>query len=190
MLFAVQHDIASILIEKDRIAQRVHELGHRIAQDLYREGVTLDGISASRVVIIPVLTGSMVFVADLIRELPFKLRMEVVAVSSYPGKSVESKGVKLKGDLPSDLVHTHVILVDDIFDSGQTLDVLTHLIAAQKPASLRTCVLLRKPGKAKVKLTPDYVGFDIPDEFVVGYGLDYDGYYRNFPAVAVLKETR
>lgn len=184
----MHHDLASILIEKDRIAQRVHELGHRIAQDLYREGVTLDG--DQRVVIIPVLTGSMVFVADLIRELPFKLRMEVVAVSSYPGKSMESKGVAIKGTLPETLQGTHIILVDDIFDSGQTLDVLSGLIRQQQPASLRTCVLLRKPGKAKVALVPDYVGFDIPDEFVVGYGLDYDGFYRNFPAVAVLKETR
>ncbi len=182
----MHHDIASILIEKDRIAQRVHELGHKMATDLYREGVTLDG--DQRVIIIPVLTGSMVFVADLIRELPFKLRMEVVAVSSYPGKSMESKGVRLKGDLPGDLAGAHVILVDDIFDSGQTLDVLGRLIKEQRPASLRSCVLLRKPGKAKVSFVPDYVGFDIPDEFVVGYGLDYDGFYRNFPAVAVLKD--
>jgi hypoxanthine phosphoribosyltransferase len=183
----MHHDIASILIEKDRIAQRVHELGHRIAQDLYKEGVTLDG--EQRVVLVPVLTGSMVFVADLIRELPFKLRMEVVAVSSYPGSSMESKGVRLRSTLPDTLAGAHVLLVDDIFDSGQTVDVLSGLIRGQHPASLRTCVLLRKPGKSKVGVQPDYVGFDIPDEFVVGYGLDYDGFYRNFPAVAVLKNN-
>lgn len=129
----------------------------------------------------------MIFVADLVRQLPLKLSLELVGVSSYPGKSVESKGVSIQGELPQCLRGAHVLVVDDILDSGHTLDVVTKLIMKQEPASLRTCVLLRKPGKAKVAFTPDYVGFDIPDEFVVGYGLDYDGYYRNYPEIATLR---
>jgi hypoxanthine phosphoribosyltransferase len=93
----------------------------------------------------------------------------------------------MKTALPSDLADSHVLLIDDILDSGQTLQALIGLIQQQRPASLRTCVLLRKPGKAKIDVRADYVGFDIPDEFVVGYGLDYDGLYRNFPAIAVLR---
>ncbi len=186
---ALQRDFSTILIERDRVAQRVHELGHQITRDLREAGVNLDDPQAanSRVVIIAVLTGAMVFVADLIREMPVKLHIELVAVSSYPGTSVESKGVKMKTALPSDLGGAHVLLIDDILDSGQTLHTLVDLIGRQHPASLRTCVLLRKPGKAKIDIKPDYVGFDIPDEFVVGYGLDFDGLYRNFPGIAVLR---
>ncbi len=186
---ALQRDFSTILIERDRIAQRVHELGHEIVRDLRMSGVNLDDpqAPASRVVIIAVMTGAIVFVADLIREMPVKLHIELVAVSSYPGTSVESKGVKMKTALPSDLADSHVLLIDDILDSGQTLQALIGLIQQQRPASLRTCVLLRKPGKSKIDVRADYVGFDIPDEFVVGYGLDYDGLYRNFPAIAVLR---
>ncbi len=93
----------------------------------------------------------------------------------------------MRSELPRNLAGKHVLVVDDILDSGQTLDVLGKLILEQKPASLRLCVLLRKPGKAKVAVKADYVGFDIPDEFVVGYGLDYDGFYRNYPEIATLK---
>lgn len=181
-------DIERVLIDTERIAQRVRELGTQIAADLGRD-LGGDGSDAhhGKLVIVPVLTGSMVFVADLIRHLPLKLSLELVGVSSYPGKSMESKGVSLRNELPSDLAGKHLLVIDDILDSGQTLDVLTRLIRERRPASLRTCVLLRKPGKAKIDVRPDYVGFDIPDEFVVGYGLDYDGFYRNYPAVATLR---
>jgi hypoxanthine phosphoribosyltransferase len=131
----------------------------------------------------------MVFVADLIREIPLKLRIEVLGVSSYPGKSIESKGASMRGDLPADLASRHVLVVDDILDSGQTIDLVTRLLREREPASLCTCVLLRKPGKAKPGISADYVGFDIPDEFVVGYGLDFDGFYRNLPEIAVLKRS-
>jgi hypoxanthine phosphoribosyltransferase len=179
-------DIEKILITKEQIASRVHELGAQIAQDLLRDcpEAMEDG---TRIVLVPILTGSVVFLADLVRELPMKLALGLVAVSSYPGASTESKGVHLRSEIPQNLGGKHVILIDDIFDSGQTIDVLTKLIAEQRPATLRSCVLLRKPGKAKVKAQPTYVGFDIPDEFVVGYGLDYDGFYRNYPQIATLR---
>ena len=179
-------DIEKVLIGRERIAGRVHELGAQIAADLMRE-LGDDGDHTGEVVLVSVLTGSIVFVADLIRELPVKLSLGLVAVSSYPGTSMESKGVMMRSELPRDLRGKHVLVVDDILDSGQTLDVLSRLIVEQGPASLRMAVLLRKPGKAKVAVKVDYVGFDIPDEFVVGYGLDYDGFYRNYPEIATLK---
>ncbi|MBS0196723.1 MAG: hypoxanthine phosphoribosyltransferase [Planctomycetes bacterium] len=184
----MHRDIEGILITKGQIAIRVRELAEQLSADLSRDMSHLTEIQQEgRVVLIPVLTGSIVFVADLIRHLPQKLSLGLVAVSSYPGKSMESKGVMMRSDLPKNLAGKHVILVDDILDSGQTLDVLKKLIQEQRPASVRICVLLRKPGKAVVDLKPEYVGFDIPDEFVVGYGLDYDGFYRNYPEIATLK---
>ena len=188
----MQLDIERVLIDTDRIAQRVTELAREIALDIERDLVHDASLNSGargdpKIVLIPVLTGSIVFVADLIRRLPLKIKLEVVGVSSYPGKSMESKGAALKGELPPNLAGAHVLVVDDILDSGQTLDVLTRLIRASGPATVRTCVLLRKPGKAVVEVKADYVGFDIPDEFVVGYGLDYDGFYRNYPAIATLR---
>jgi hypoxanthine phosphoribosyltransferase len=182
----MHRDIERILIDERQIAARVRELGTQIAGDLTRElGPQVE--QEGRIVIIPIMTGAMVFVADLIRHLPLKLSLELVAVSSYPGKSMESKGVAMRSELPRDLRDRHVLVIDDILDSGQTLRTVADLIGEQRPASLRMAVLLRKPGKAKVAIQPDYVGFDIPDEFVVGYGLDYNGFYRNFPQIATLR---
>lgn len=178
-------DIEKVLIDRHAISLRVREMGARIASDLH--AALGPGESEEHLVLVPVLTGAMVFVADLIREIPLKMSLEVVGVSSYPGKSMESKGVSIRGELPRTLAGKHILMVDDILDSGQTLDVVGRIIREQSPASLRTCVLLRKPGKATVHVQADYVGFDIPDEFVVGYGLDYDGFYRNLPEIATLK---
>jgi hypoxanthine phosphoribosyltransferase len=193
-------EIERVLIDEGRIAARVHALGRQIAADLLadtdRSGADQGSGGGGEIVLIPILTGSIVFVADLIRQLPLKLSLGVVAVSSYPGKCMQSKGAAIKGELPPDLRGKHVLVVDDILDSGRTLGLVRRLIAEQNPASLRIAVLLRKVfngGKGgeggRAEETPvDYVGFDIPDEFVVGYGLDYDGYYRNYPAIAVLRQ--
>jgi hypoxanthine phosphoribosyltransferase len=181
-------DIEKTLINRERISQRIGELARQISADLTGELAGLpEAEREGKIVFVPVLTGSIIFLADLIRELPLKLSLGLVAVSSYPGKSMESKGVSLRSELPKNLAGKHVVLVDDILDSGQTLDVLKKLVLEQRPASVRLCVLLRKPGKARFDLHPEYVGFDIPDEFVVGYGLDYDGFYRNYPEIATLK---
>lgn len=169
---------------------RVHDLGRALAKDLQeelqREG---DPDGHDRIIFVPILTGALVFAADLIRELSMKLSLRVVAVSSYPGTSVESKGAKLAGELPRDLAGKHVVIVDDILDSGQTLGLIDELVQTQKPASVRICVLLKKPPEVrKREVKAHYVGFDIPNEFVVGYGLDYDGFYRNLPYIGVLKQ--
>lgn len=181
----MQMEIDRVLLTRHQIASRVRDMGTRIAHDLS----ALLAPDDQHLTIIPIMTGSMVFVADLIREIPLKLRIEVLGVSSYPGKSIESKGASMRGDLPKDLAGRHVLLVDDILDSGQTLDLVTRLLQERQPASLRTCVFLRKPGKARPDLVADYVGFEIPDEFVVGYGLDFDGFYRNLPDIAILKRS-
>jgi hypoxanthine phosphoribosyltransferase len=185
----MHHDIAKVLIGSEQIAARVRELGQRIAADLEGElrkaGHPADG--EGKVVIMPILTGSIFFVADLVRHMPLKISMRMVTVSSYPGQSTESKGARLRGELPGDLSGKHVLIIDDILDSGQTLGLVRDLVEDQGAASVRVAVLLKKPTSRRVReVSAEYVGFEIPDEFVVGYGLDYDGYYRNLPSIATL----
>ena len=176
-------DIDRILVSRERIAARIRELGAEIQRDLDDLGRSTGG---GEIVIVPVLTGSIIFVADLMRELPSKIRINVVAASSYPGKSTASKGVQI-GVMPDDLAGKHVLIVDDILDSGSTIRAIRQEIGAKGPRSLRCCVLLRKRIESAMATPCEYVGFDIPDEFVVGYGLDYDNYYRNLPDIGTLK---
>jgi hypoxanthine phosphoribosyltransferase len=182
-------EVDRVLIDRERIRVRVGELATRLAGDLEaelaRDGHTLH--SEGRVVLVPIMTGAMIFTADLVRQMPVKLSLGLIAVTSYPGATVESKGAQLAGELPADLEGRHVIVIDDILDSGRTLDLVSRLIRERRPASLRIAVLLDKKARRAVPIEADYVGFEIPDEFVVGYGLDYDGYYRNHPDIAVLK---
>jgi len=178
----MRNDVDCILFDRDEIAACVAAIGRAIADDL-------DALAGhpTEIVLVPILTGSMVFVADLIRHLPQKLRIGVMSVSSYPGRSIESKGALIRGSLPDDLAGKHVLIVDDILDTGQTLLLVRQIVEEHRPAEVRTCVLLRKarPGAAAVHV--DYVGFDIPDAFVVGYGLDYNDYYRNLPDLVTLR---
>ncbi len=187
----MDRDLAKVLVSRDQIAKRVAALGQKLALDL-EAALAKDGATDNdgRIVLIPIMTGALVFAADLIRQMPLKLSLRLVAVSSYPGSSVTSKGAKLASELPPDLAGKHVIVIDDILDSGQTLGLVRELIEAQKPASVRLCVLLRKPDSVrKREVHAEYIGFEIPDEFVVGYGLDYDGYYRNIPDIATLNPS-
>jgi hypoxanthine phosphoribosyltransferase len=182
--FPVHGDIQNVLISRQQIAQRVRELGAQIARDL--EEIGRGG--EAEIVLVPILTGSIIFVADLIRELPQKLRIEVVTVSSYPGRTTQSKDAEIRGALPGNLAGKHVLIIDDILDSGRTLRLVREEIMRRGPRSLRTCVLLRKQIPSALQTPCEYVGFDIPDEFVVGFGLDYDNYYRNLPDVGTLKK--
>lgn len=183
----MHRDAERVLIGRERIAERIAAMGEEITADLSRE-LLRAGAGDERVVLVPILTGSMVFVADLIRHMPIKMSIRPVTLSSYPGTSTDSQGVTLKGDIPTDLAGAHVLIVDDILDSGRTLGLLKRMFAAQRPASLRIAVLLNKEKGRSEEVTVEYAGFDIEDEFVVGYGLDYDGYYRNLPDVMVLGE--
>lgn len=187
---AFQSDIDRILIPRADIAGRIAEIANQLCQDLHQ--ATLDADKPAdfdRAVLVPILTGAMVFTADLIRHMPFKLSLEMIAVSSYPGQTTESRGASIRGAIPRELTGRHVVIVDDILDSGRTIELVREAIAEQSPASIRTCVLLSKPSRRVVPIEPDYAGFEIPDEFVVGYGLDYDGYYRNLPDICVLKHA-
>jgi len=177
------------LIDRDKIAARIAELGEEIARDLVvdLEAEGLDASASDRVVILPVLTGAIIFTADLVRHMPLNLSMRMVTVSSYPGASKMSKGAKLRSELPTDLTGRHVLVIDDILDTGQTLGLLKDMISEQNPASIRICVLLDKQGvQRQHDVTADYVGFEIPDAFVVGCGLDHDGLYRNLPDIVAL----
>src|SRR5262245_59201249 len=138
-----------VLIGRDRIAARVAELGSAIARDLSAElagngvgssATPVPGGDESRIVLVPILTGAMVFVADLIRHMPLKMSVRAMTANSYPGAATESQGVTLRGDLPTDLGGAHVLVVDDILDSGRTLGLIRRMIAAQRPASLRLAV--------------------------------------------------
>jgi hypoxanthine phosphoribosyltransferase len=177
-------DIDKVLIDRDRIARRVRELGQEISDDLARLG------DDAEVMLVPILTGSIIFVADLIRHMPRKMRISLVTVTSYPGQSTRSQGAQLDGDLRDDLTGKHILIVDDVLDSGGTIRLIRQAVEQRRPASVRVCVLLRKRLPAALETPCDYVGFDIPNEFVVGYGLDYDNYYRNLPDVATLRSDR
>jgi hypoxanthine phosphoribosyltransferase len=183
-------EIDRILISRDEINERVSAMGKQLSADL-SEAVRADGYDPlahpDRVVMVPILTGAMVFASDLIRAMPMKLSLRLVTVSSYPGQSTESKGAAMRSALPPDLADRHVVLIDDILDTGSTLRLVSDLVREQSPASIRTCVLLDKPDRRTHDVTCDYRGFPIPDEFVVGYGLDFDGFYRNLPDIVALK---
>ena len=175
----MEQDLARILIPRERIERRVSELAQGIARTYGEEGEGL--------IIVPILAGSIIFLADLMRRLPFKMRIGLMTLSSYRGATTKTGGTHLVQDLSEDIAGRHVLIVDDILDSGGTLRSVREQLAPRKPASLRICVLLRKTGKAPKDLVPDFVGFDIDDVFVVGYGLDYDGHYRNWPDIGVLR---
>ena len=174
--------IDQVLLDADAIAGRIGELADEITTDL-----NASGDDPLNVTLIPVMTGSLMFVADLVRQLPVPMRIEVVSVTAYPGRATTSVGATLEGDLPDAEVLRghHVLIIDDILDSGSTLDTLIREFKPFEPASLRSCVLLAKEGRDR-PVEADYVGFTIPDRFVVGYGLDYDGLYRNLPEIATL----
>ncbi len=178
----VDADVDQILIDRARIARRIEEMGAEIRRDL--AGIQ-DG---AEIVLVAILTGSILFLADLIRQLPQKLRIEVVRVGSYPGKSTTSRGPQVFGAVAENLRGKHVLIVDDILDSGGTLQLIRSELAGRGPKTLKACVLLRKERASAMETPCEYVGFDIPDVFVVGYGLDYDNYYRNLPHIATLRK--
>ena len=174
----MDRDIAKILITSEQIQAKVHELGRQIARDYTPLGDLL---------LVGVLKGCMMFMVDLARAISFPLAIDFIATSSY-GHSTESSGVvRLLKDLDTDIADRHVLIVEDIIDSGLTLDYLKSQLQRRNPASLRICSLLNKPERRIADVTVDYMGFDIPNEFVVGYGLDYDERYRNLPYIGVLK---
>jgi hypoxanthine phosphoribosyltransferase len=174
----LQADVADVLLSEERIRERVIELGRQISQDYAGQRLTL----------VSVLKGSLPFMADLMREIHIPLRIDLMEVSSYGGASTESSGlVRILKDLSASIAGEQVLLVEDIIDTGLTLNYLLRYLRGKNPASLRICTLLDKPARRLVDIPVDYTGFTIPDQFVVGYGLDYGELYRNLRFVGVLR---
>ena len=166
-----------VLISAEDIVRRVQELGREITADYQGRSLMIIGI----------LKGAVVFMSDLIRQISVPLEVDFMAISSY-GEATETSGVvQLLKDLDRPIEGKHVLIVEDIIDTGLTLSYLYQLLQSRNPATLKTAVLLDKPERRRTDFTPDYVGFTIPDKFVIGYGLDYNHMHRELPYVGVLE---
>ncbi len=171
-------DIGEVVVTEEQIREKVQDLGARIGSDYSERPLTL----------VSVLKGSLPFMADLMRAIPVPVRIDLMEVSSYGGSSTESSGlVRILKDLSASIEGEDVLIVEDIIDTGLTLNYLVRYLRGKNPRSLRICTLLDKPARRLVDIAVDYVGFTIPDQFVVGYGLDYREYYRNLRFVGVLR---
>ena len=166
--------IDRVLIDAERIKNRVDELGRQISLDYM----------GTQPVLVGVLTGVLCFMADLLRQVSLPLSVELMSISHFGG---DDGGVRITKDLDSAVAGQHVLMVEDIVDTGMTLNYLLNYLRTRRPASLKVCALLDKRVRRLVDVDLEYVGFEIPDEFVVGYGLDYLGKYRNLPFIGVLK---
>lgn len=174
----MEKDIQEVLLTEEQIKAKVQELGRVISTEY----------AGKNPLVICVLRGAVIFMTDLIRNVNIPLEIDFMAVSSY-GKSTRSSGVvRIVKDLESSVENRHVIIVEDIIDSGLTLSYLIDVLDRRNAATVKVVTLLDKPSRRTVELYPDYCGFQIPDEFVVGYGLDYADKYRNLPFIGILKE--
>lgn len=176
----MHNDIREVLFTQEELASRVHEIGASITQD-YADA------AQQGIVLVSVLRGAAIFMADLARAIELPVEMDYMAISSYGNGAKSSGVVRILKDLTSDIQGRHVIIAEDILDSGLTLKFLMKNLASRNPASLEVATLLRKKTKAQADITCRYVGFECPDEFIVGYGLDYAERYRNLPYIGVLK---
>jgi hypoxanthine phosphoribosyltransferase len=176
---AQKDDVAKILIDERTLQARVESLARAINQAYSDE---------DRPLLVCVLKGAFIFLADLMRHLTVRHEVDFMVVSSYGAATVSSGVVRILLDLEQNIAGRHVLIVEDIIDSGRTLDYVTRNLRTRGPASLRICTLLSKPSRRTLDVALDFVGFEIPDEFVVGYGLDFAEEYRNLPFIGVLKE--
>ena len=173
----MKEEVLRVLLSEDEIREKVRELGGKITAD-YKN---------SNLMLVTVLKGAVVFLADLMRQIDVPAEIDFMVVSSY-GSGVKSSGVvKIVKDLDVPLAGKDILIVEDILDSGLTLSYIKELLESRGPRSIRIATLLDKPSRRKVDLQADYIGFSVPDEFVIGYGLDYDEKYRNLPYIGILK---
>jgi len=166
-------------LSEAQLKTRVAELACQLTRDYQGKELT----------VVAILKGALVFCSDLIRQVPLPLEMEVLGVSSYARGHETSGEVRLSFDLTHPVAGKHLLLVEDIVDTGLTLDFLTKAFEARKPASIKVCTLLHKPSRTRVHVPLDYTGFVVEDNFLVGYGLDYAGRYRNLPYIGILKTS-
>ena len=172
-------DVAEVILSEEQITQRVAQLAAQIAAD-YQD---------AELVLVGILTGSFVFLADLMRQLDRPCEVDFLRAASYGSGTVSSGEVAIGEDLSLSVTGKHVLLVEDIVDSGRTLTELVRLVENRKPASVKVCALLSKSARRESAVELDYIGFEIPDRFVVGYGLDYAQRFRNLPFIGVLREN-
>lgn len=173
----INNDIKSILIDEEQIKKCVNELGAKISEDY----------KGKEVIVLVILKGSMIFAADLVRAISIPVRLDFMQASSY-GSGTQSSGIiRIKKDMENDAAGKNIIIVEDIIDSGKTLSNIRKLLEERGAASVSICSFLTKPSRREVDVKAEYVGMEIPDEFVVGYGLDFAENYRNLPYVGVLK---
>ncbi|GAV23953.1 hypoxanthine phosphoribosyltransferase [Carboxydothermus pertinax] len=173
----MHQDVAEILISEEEIRAKVKELGQQISRDYAGQELLLVGI----------LRGAMLFMSDLMREIDIPVNIDFMVVSSYGAGTTTSGEVRVLKDLDRGIEGRNVLLIEDIVDTGLTLNYLTKYLANRHPKSLKVCTLLNKPSRRRIEVPVDYNGFIIPDKFVVGYGLDYNEFYRNLPYIGVLK---
>lgn len=171
-------DVAKVLIPEDVLRARVRDLAGQINQTYTQEDFPL---------LVCILKGAFVFLADLIRHLNFRHEVDFMVISSYGSGTVSSGVVRILLDLERSIEGRHVLIVEDIIDTGRTMSYIIRNLQTRHPASLRVCTLLSKPSRREIEIPLDFVGFEIPDEFVVGYGLDFAEAYRNLPFIGVLK---
>ena len=175
----ISEDISKILIPEENIKKRTLELSAEIEEDYKNKNLMLVGV----------LKGAFMFISDLSKKLPLRCSVDFISASSYGSKGTKSSGtVKILKDISSDATNKHILIVEDILDSGTTLNFVVNFLKQKKPASVGICTLLNKPSRRKFDVTAKYIGFTIEDEFVVGYGLGYNEEYRNLPYVGVLKK--
>jgi hypoxanthine phosphoribosyltransferase len=172
-------DLENVLVSETAIKRRLKKLGADINAIYGDEEIT----------VVAIINGAILFTADLLRQISNPVRLDCIRISSYRNETKSHGKPKLLHSLSLDLSNRHVLLIDDILDTGKTLSVVVDIIKKLKPASVRTCVLLDKRGRREVEFTADLVGFEIPDKFVVGYGLDFAERYRNLPCIGVLKPS-
>jgi len=171
------NDIERVLFTEEELSAKVKELG----------AVLTEKYAGKNPLFVGILKGSFIFMADLVRSVDLLCQVDFMAVSSYGNGTTTTGAVKISKDLSHDIEGRDVIIVEDILDSGVTLSYLRNYLSVRKPASISICTLLDKPARRKAEIYPDYVGFECPDEFIVGYGLDYAEKYRNLPYIGVLK---
>jgi hypoxanthine phosphoribosyltransferase len=177
-MVSMKNDIKEVLFSEEDINKRIKELGKQISED-YEGKFPL---------LVCILRGAFMFLADLVREIDIPISVDFMAISSYGGKTDSTGQVKILKDLDTSIKERHVLIVEDIVDTGLTMDAVTRLLRTRNPASLKIATLLDKEERRIIPVKVDYYGFKVPNSFVVGYGLDYEERYRNLPFIGILKE--
>ena len=172
--------LLKVILTEQQIKERTAELGQQVTEHYLQQ-------QATEIVVIGILRGSVLFLSDLIRHISMPLTIDFMAISSYTSGTSSSGMVRILKDINESIEGKHVLIVEDIVDTGLTLNNLQNMLRARNPQSLAVCTLLNKPSRRKIEVEVDFCGFEVPDEFVVGYGLDFNGHYRHLPYIGVLK---